>query len=420
MIKYELFNDQDVLLNKEIAADKKNLVLNGNSLDIANLGWLNPLDACSEQNINNLLEIANDIRNKYDTFIVLGIGGSNNGARAICSALEFLVDGPEIIWAATDLSPYSVLKIQEIINSRNCCVEVIAKNFETIEPGIWFRVARQLLEAKYGREEAANRIVCCGTENSLLHRIATEERYRFISFPKNIGGRFSFLSNVGLLPVAVSGLDLKQIVEGAIQERQDLLDVASQESPALKYAFFRNLVYKKSFCIELLTFFEPVLNNFSKWWIQLFAESEGKNKKGIFPQAANCSEDLHSLGQYIQEGKPIIFETVLDILDKNKNVFIHKDRISDGFEYLNGKSFLEINEAAMKGTIEAHGSVGIPVGKITIPKLDEKSLGALFYFFQIACYISSSFLNVDCFSQPGVEAYKKRMMNHLGKEESQN
>lgn len=380
------------------------------------LGWLEPDEWAGAAQLTDLQSLTETMRSICDTFIVLGIGGSNNGARAVVQALQSQTSGPEIVWAATSLSPYELAQTVDLIEQGNCCIEVIAKNFETLEPGSWFRVLRQALERKYGREEAAGRIVCCGTRGASLHEIAQTEGYHFIPFPDNIGGRFSFLSPVGLLPVAVAGLDITQFAAGARAERQAMLSASSAEADVFEYAAWRNKLYTEGYKLEILASFEPRLAGFAKWWIQLFAESEGKDGKGLYPQAVNYSEDLHSVGQYIQDGAPILLETFLQIAGVDRDVIVQADRLDDGFGYLDGQSFAAVNQAAEKATMAAHTEKGVPVCRLQLPALDELSLGALMYFFEAACYISSEMLGVNGFDQPGVEAYKQKMFALLGKE----
>lgn len=377
------------------------------------LGWLNPSEWAGEDAVTNIIEKADEVRRKADVFVLVGIGGSNQAARAVIKALQN-DDGPEILYAGNNISAHYVSQLMKKLEGKSVYINVIAKNFETLEPGIGFRVLRKYLEKRYG-QEANTHITVTGTKGNRLHEISIENGYEFLEFPSNIGGRYSVLSDVGLYPMAVAGIDIKSLVQGTKDMQTNLYNCDPKENTALIYATYRNLLLQKGYNIEMMAFFEPQLHFFSKWWIQLFAESEGKDNKGIYPVAVNYSEDLHSVGQYVQDGQKILFETFIDIAEQNGSVILTKDNVDDRFDYLNGKDFWDINKAAFEATIGAHSDSGIPCLRLTLPRLNEYYFGQMFYLLEFACYISGSILGVNPFDQPGVENYKGYMFNKLGK-----
>ncbi len=377
------------------------------------LGWVDVEEWAGDDKLEPILNEAKKVREDGDVFVLIGVGGSNNGAKAVISALQ--QEGtPEICYAGNNISAHYLNRLINSLDGKSVYINVIAKNFETLEPGIGFRVLRQYIEKRYG-ESAKERIVVTGTKGSTLYQLAEEKGYNFFEFPENIGGRFSVLSNVGLYPMAVAGIDIASLVQGAKDMRNQLIEQKGKDNLALLYAAYRNILLQKGYEIEMLTFFEPQLQGLSKWWIQLFAESEGKEDKGLFPVASSCSEDLHSVGQYVQDGKKILFETFLDIEEQNSSLVIQADNTKDYFHYLDNVDFWDINKAALDATITAHSEAGIPCLKLTIPKLDEYYMGQLFYLFEFACYLSGTILDINPFDQPGVENYKGYMFKKLGK-----
>lgn len=377
------------------------------------LGWLDISEWAGETAISNIMEKAERVRRNADVFVLVGVGGSNQAARAVIKALQN-DNGPEILYAGNNISAHYVRQLLKKLKDKSVYINVIAKNFETLEPGIGFRVLREYLEGRYG-EEANKRITLTGTRGSRLDEIARDNGYDFLTFPDNIGGRYSVLSDVGLFPMAVAGIDIKLLAQGAKDMQSYLHECDPKENIALRYATYRNLLLEKGYDIEMMAFFEPQLHYFSKWWIQLFAESEGKDNKGIYPVSVNYSEDLHSVGQYVQDGQKIIFETFIDVIEQNESVILTKDHIDDKFDYLNDKDFWDINKAAFEATIYAHSDSGIPCLKIILPSLNEYYFGQMFYMFEFACYVSGSILGVNPFDQPGVENYKGYMFNKLGR-----
>lgn len=377
------------------------------------LGWLDVEEWASVAAVDQLVTKAEQVRMEADVFVLIGVGGSNQAARAVVRALQ-TDRKTKILYAGNNISAHYINSLLNELDGKSVYINVIAKNFETLEPGIGFRVLRNYLEKRYG-EAANSRITVTGSKGSTLHQLAINKGYDFLVFPDNIGGRYSVLSDVGLYPMAVAGIDIKELVQGAFDMRKNLFEIDTKSNIALQYATYRNLLLQKGYSLEMMAFFEPQLNYFSKWWIQLFAESEGKEEKGIFPVTANYSEDLHSVGQYVQEGQKILFETFLEIEEQNSSIILDKTYEDDYFSYLNGKDFWDINKAAFEATIGTHSSSGIPCLKFSIPSLNEYYFGQMFYLFEFACYLSGSILGVNPFDQPGVENYKKDMFSKLGK-----
>ncbi len=379
------------------------------SLHRDNLGWTDIANTCSPERLECINKLAQEVRADAQVFVLVGIGGSNNAARAVIEALP--KGKVEIIYAGNTICAYETQQVLNKIKGKSAYINVIAKNFETLEPGIAFRVLRDALA---GFDDVQSRIIVTGSKGSALENICEQNGYRFLEFPLDIGGRYSALSAVGLFPMAVSGVDIEQLVKGAISEQRDILNAPYEENEAFKYAAGRFNLYNKGYLIELLTFFEPRLQWLQKWWAQLFAESEGKMGKGIFPSAMNCSEDLHSLGQFVQDGSRVIFETFLRTLQSPAYIQPKPGLFEDGFEYLNEQDFGGINDVALQATYDAHAR-NVPCVTINIPCINAEVFGRLFVFFEYACYYYCTMLGVNPFDQPGVEAYKARMFELLGK-----
>lgn len=378
------------------------------------LGWMDIEALAKESHVCTIEEKANEIKENGEVFIVVGVGGSNQGARAAIEALSDKTD-IEILYLGNNLSAHYIKKILAQIEGKSLYINVIAKNFETLEPGLGFRILRDYMESVYTKEECAKRIIVTGTEGAMLEEMSKEEGYLFLPFPKDVGGRYSVLSSVGLLAIAVSGIDIRTLLKGALDIKIHMTKKAPNKNEAFKYAAIRNQLYKQNKQIEIMSYFEPELMYFSKWWVQLFGESEGKNSKGLFVTDCCFTEDLHAMGQFIQEGAPMLFETFLKVENTRYGLEMPKSRIRDGFEYLEGKNIKEINEAAYTATVQAHSEGKIPVCIIHIPELTSYYIGQLFYFFEIACYASALLLEVNPFDQPGVEAYKVNMFKTLGR-----
>lgn len=388
------------------------------------LGWVDLPKEISPSIISN---IKNDVANlspKARLFVVIGIGGSYLGARAVIEALqsEFAPmtqgDHPFIIYAGHTLSEDYYFQLLQLLESHDYAVAVISKSGTTTEPAVAFRIIKAHLEMKYGKANAAERIIAItDAHRGALHSIAQQEGYRTYVIPDNVGGRFSVLTPVGLLPIAMAGYDIDKLLRGACDMRDICINNTSlDENPALTYAAIRNILYRKGRKVEILENFVPNLKYISEWWKQLYGESEGKEGKGILPHSLSFTTDLHSMGQYVQEGERLMFETVLSVARPKKRVLIPTDAQNlDGINYLVGKSLTEINHNAELGTILAHVEGGVPVLRIEVPSIDEYVLGQLIYFFEFACGVSGYMLGVNPFDQPGVEAYKKNMFRLLGK-----
>lgn len=377
------------------------------------LGWLDVDTWAGSEWLDRYETLAKKVQAEAEVLVVIGIGGSNQAARAVVDAIG--EKGPtKIVWAGNSISADSMRKVLDQVRGKRIYVDLIAKNFETLEPGIGFRVLRDLLREQYGADYAG-RVICTGTQGSSLEALCKSHGFTFLPFPREIGGRFTALSPIGLFPMAVAGLDIRAMAAGARELRSTLCVQSAQESEALRYAVIRNLLYQKGFRMEMLSFFEPRWFRFSKWWMQLFGESEGKDGKGLYPLTGNFSEDLHSVGQFLQDGTNVIFETFLEVENSGASYILHGDDVNDGFSYLDGKDFDEINRAACEATIDAH-SKKYPCFRLRVDALDEASFGQLFYFFEFVCYLSARILGVDPFDQPGVEAYKQNMFHALGKQ----
>ena len=379
------------------------------------LGWLHVDDYAGPARVDFLLEQAARVRADADAFVVIGIGGSNQAARAVVKALR-PEDGPAILWAGNTISACETARLlKELDGYQSVYIDCIAKNFETLEPGISFRVLRRYLEQRYGQAEAAKRIFATGTPGSTLHQLCMDNGYTFLTFPERIGGRYSVGSDVGLFPMAVAGVDVKALVQGMRDMRDELRAAPAGENLALRYACLRKWMLEQGLSLEMLAFFEPRLDYFAKWWIQLFAESEGKDGTGLYPVVSSNSEDLHSIGQFIQQGSPILFETFVTVRARDASVVLPATDKKDYFDYLTGRDFWDINDTARRATMRAHSEGGIPCLELSIPAIDAHTLGELFYFFLFSCYLSCRLVGVNPFNQPGVESYKGYMFKNLGK-----
>ena len=390
------------------------------------LGWIDlPVDYDKEE-FARIKAAADKIKNDSEVLIVIGIGGSYLGARA---AIEFLRHPfynnapkevrktPEIYYAGNNISSTYLNGLLDVVGDRDFSVNIISKSGTTTEPAIAFRVFKEKLEEKYGKEEAAKRIYATTDANKgALKDLATAEGYESFVVPDDVGGRFSVLTAVGLLPIAVSGADIDKLMEGAASGREMALNNDAMENDAMLYAAARNVMLGKGKSVEITANYEPSLHYVAEWWKQLYGESEGKDRKGIFPAAVDLTTDLHSLGQFIQDGTRIMFETVINVEEPVNNVTINEDPEDiDGLNYLAGKQMDFVNKSAMNGTILAHTDGEVANFMINVPKQDEYSLGQLFYMYEFACGVSGYMLGVNPFNQPGVESYKANMFALLGK-----
>jgi len=390
------------------------------------LGWIDLPVAYDKDEFARIKKAAKKIQADSEVLIVIGIGGSYLGAKAAISFLGHSFNNkrskeerktPEIYFAGNSISSIYLAELMDIIGDRDFSVNIISKSGTTTEPAIAFRIFKQKLIEKYGRKEAAKRIYATTDKaRGALKKVADEEGYETFVVPDDVGGRFSVLTAVGLLPIAVSGADIDKLMEGAAGMRQQCLEQPFESNDALLYAAVRNCLLRKGKSIEILANYEPSLHFVSEWWKQLYGESEGKDGKGIFPASVDLTTDLHSMGQYIQDGQRILFETVLQ-LEKSPYEFIMQEEEVDldGLNYLAGKSVDFVNKSATRGTIMAHTDGNVPNLQIMIPERSEYNLGELFYFFEFACGVSGYLLGVNPFDQPGVESYKKNMFALLGK-----
>lgn len=386
------------------------------------LGWVNLPSKILSSHIEIFNEIAQEWRG-VEVVVVIGIGGSYLGSKAALEALSHHFslhlgksEWPKIVFAGQNLSEEYMSELMDLLKESDFATIVISKSGTTTEPAVAFRIIKNLLEQKYGKERAAGRIVAV-TDSSIgaLKKLADEQGYRTFIIPDDIGGRYSVLTPVGLLPIAVAGFDIDKMVLGAADMEKVCME-PGEDNPAIKYAAVRNLLYSKGKKIEILVNFNPKLQFFSEWWKQLFGESEGKEGKGIFPASVNFTSDLHSMGQYVQDGERTLFETVITVSSSNRSLSIINDPDNlDGLNFLSGKSIDECNKMAELGTMLAHIDGGVPNIRIEIPAINEYYIGALFYFFEFACGVSAYILGINPFDQPGVEDYKRNMFALLGK-----
>jgi len=383
------------------------------------LGWVHTEKWAGEDLKNQIQELASEIRERAEVFVVVGLGGSNQGARAVIDALtpqDVKGGGPEILYAALNLSASYYQSLLQRIGDRSVYINVIAKNFKTVEPGLTFRMLRRYMESRYSKKEAARRIITTPTVGDKeLHRVSEENGFRYLPFPDDVGGRYSVFTPVGLLPAAVAGVNINMLLAGAKAVEEDYLSGGPLREMAKSYAITRNALLEKGYGIEVLAFFEPQLESFGRWWRQLFGESEGKKYTGLFPALCSYTEDLHSVGQYMQQGKRQVIETFIHVKKAPADLTIDSETGSrDGFNYLDGKTFHAINECAYEATVMAHSEGGVPCMILEIEKLDAFHVGKLLYFYFIVCYYSAVILGVDPFDQPGVENYKTEMFRLLG------
>lgn len=384
-------------------------------------GWLDLPVNYDKKEFEEIKICAQKIREDSDALIVIGIGGSYLGARA---AIEFLnspnynlidSNSPKMFFAGNNLSPSYILEIINLCKDKDISLNVISKSGTTTETSIAFKILKEFIEKKYGKDKAKTRIYCTTDQDSgFLRKLSDEEGYKTFTVPKDIGGRFSMLSSVGLLPIAVSGANIDDIMSGAAHARDRFMPLKIEENDCYKYAAIRNILYRKGKLVEILTAYEPRLSMLLEWWKQLYGESEGKDHNGIFPSSAVFTTDLHSMGQFIQDGSRIMFETSL-IIENEQNDIILKGDTVEGLEFISGKSLSYINKKAFEGTVLAHSDGGVPNSVIKIKDNSCYEFGELIYFFEKSCAMSGLILGINPFNQPGVEAYKKNMFALLGK-----
>ncbi|MGN0312388.1 MAG: glucose-6-phosphate isomerase [Lachnospiraceae bacterium] len=418
--------DHELANMKQIAESAKKLLLDKTGAGNDYLGWIDlPVDYDKEE-FAAIKRAAKKIQDDSQVLLVIGIGGSYLGARAAIECLRHNFYNcltkeqrktPEIYFVGNNISSTYLADLIEVVGEKDFSVNVISKSGTTTEPAIAFRIFKELLEKKYGKKEAAGRIYATtDKERGALKTLADDEGYETFVVPDDVGGRFSVLTAVGLLPIAVSGADIDQLMAGAAAGRKLAIEAPFEENDAMLYAAIRNILLRKGKSVEILANYEPNLHYVAEWWKQLYGESEGKDQRGIFPASVDLTADLHSMGQFIQDGARIMYETVLNVEKSRRTVTIGSDEKNlDGLNYLAGKEMDFVNKSAMNGTILAHTDGHVPNLKVNIPELNEYCLGELFYFFEFACGVSGYILGVNPFNQPGVESYKKNMFALLGK-----
>ena len=418
--------EHEVESMKKIVMNAKETLVSKSGAGNDFLGWIDLPVNYDKEEFARIQKAAQKIQSDSEVLVVIGIEGSYLGARA---AVEFLRHSfynmvskeirktPEIYFVGNSISSTYLKHLIDVIGDRDFSVNVISKSGTTTEPAIAFRIFKEMLEKKYGKAEAAKRIYATTDRiKGALKNLATAEGYETFVVPDDIGGRFSVLTAVGLLPIAVSGADIQRLMDGAAEGRHRALEYEFEENDALQYAAIRNILHRKGKSVEILANYEPSLHYVAEWWKQLYGESEGKDQKGIFPASVDLTTDLHSMGQFIQDGARIMFETVLSVEEPKCELTINEEPVDlDGLNYLAGKTVDFVNKSAMNGTVLAHTDGNVPNLMVTIPVQDEFSLGELFYFFEFACGVSGYILGVNPFNQPGVESYKKNMFALLGK-----
>ena len=406
--------------------DAKDLLMSRKGAGNDFLGWLDLPTAYDKEEFARIKKAAEKIKSDSEVLLVIGIGGSYLGARA---AIDFLRHNfynsvskeirktPEIYFLGNNISSTYISNLFDVIGDRDFSINMISKSGTTTEPGISFRIFKDRLEEKYGKAGAAKRIYATTDKaRGALKSLADSEGYEEFVVPDDVGGRFSVLTAVGLLPIAVSGADIDKLMAGAAEGRELAMNQKFEDNDALKYAAIRNILYRKNKSVEILANYEPSLHYVSEWWKQLYGESEGKDQKGIFPASVDLTTDLHSMGQFIQDGSRIMFETLIEIEKPRCELTMKKaDNNLDGLDYLAGKTVDFANKCAMNGTILAHTDGNVPNSLIKVPEQNEEYLGQLFYMFEFACGVSGYMLAVNPFNQPGVESYKKNMFALLGK-----
>ena len=431
-IKFDYSNAKDFIRDHEIGmiekqvADAKEYLLSRKGPGNDFLVWIDlPVDYDKEE-FARIKKAAQKIQSDSDVLVVIGIGGSYLGSRAVIEGLsnnfnnkldKEVRKAPEVYFAGHNISGTYVKQLIDVIGDRDFSVNVISKSGTTTEPGIAFRIFKKLLNDKYGKDEATKRIYATTDKaRGALKTLATDEGYETFVVPDDVGGRFTVLTAVGLLPIAAAGIDIDEFVKGFQDGRDMFLNAPFEENPAMLYAAIRNILMRRGKGMEILANYEPNLHFISEWWKQLYGESEGKDGKGIFPASVDFSTDLHSLGQFIQDGSANHFETVLNVEEPELDIVLEAEENDlDGLNYLAGKTMNFVNQNAMKGTILAHVDGGVPNLRFDIPKMDAYHLGQLFYTFESACGMSGYLNCVNPFDQPGVEAYKKNMFALLGK-----
>ncbi len=406
--------DRDALRDRALDAHRR--VLAGETRSPEMLGWRQMLLEPDDALLENVATVAAEIRDRADVLLCIGIGGSYLGAEAVMQALAppFSDDGPEILFAGNHLGPDYHTRLFEYLDGKSVYVNVISKSGTTLEPALAFRLARRFLEERF--DDADRRIIATtDADRGALHDFAVERGYRRYVVPNDVGGRFSVLTPVGLLPIAAAGVDIRTLFYGAVAQARELTD-ADASAPALQYAADRYAFHEAGYATEVMAVMDPRLRGIGAWWQQLFGESEGKEEKGLFPVVLQYTTDLHSVGQYVQQGQRTLVETFLRIDDADAGPSVQsEDGDPDGLNYLAGVPYGTVNEKAYRATAEAHAEGGVPNWTVTLSRLDAETVGRLLYFYEHAVAVSGTMLGVDPFNQPGVETYKQKMFSLLGK-----
>lgn len=425
-LKYTGIDTKEIMSYKERVQEIHQELQENKNKEEEFLGWLTLPSKYNKKEFDKIKKCAKKIREDSEILIVIGIGGSYLGARAVIESLTHTFynllpkeerKSPQILYVGNNISGKYINDLVELIGNRDLSVNVISKSGTTTEPAIAFRFFREFMENKYGIKEARKRIyVTTDKEKGALKTLADKEKYETFIIPNNVGGRYSVLTPVGLLPIATAGIDIDKLMSGAKFAEEKYSDENLKYNDCYKYAVVRNLLYKNDKNIEILVSYKPNLHYFIEWWKQLFGESEGKDGKGIYPSGAEFTTDLHSLGQYIQEGRKNLFETVINVQKEEVNIKINIDEDNlDEINYLADKTMDYVNKKAMEGTINAHVEGNVPNIVINMEKIDEETIGHLIYFFELACAMSGKLLGINPFNQPGVEKYKTNMFKLLGK-----
>jgi glucose-6-phosphate isomerase len=420
----DFISKEDILSFKDEAIDNIKSLYNKSGKGNDFLGWVNLPTSIKFEDIKDIEETANYFKKECEVVVVVGIGGSYLGAKAIIDALSNNFDmlkerkNPLVLFAGQNISEDYLTELRDVLKSKSWGIVVISKSGTTTEPALAFRLLKADIEKKYNKQEVSKRIVAITDKSrGALRTLATKEEYKTFVIPDDVGGRYSVLTPVGLLPIAIAGYDISQLVKGAVDmQNQTKSDIAFEDNPSAIYAATRNALLRTGKDIEIMANYNPKLHYFAEWWKQLYGESEGKEGKGIFPASVDFTSDLHSMGQYIQEGKRNLFETVISIAKPDNQIIIEEEAGDlDGLNYLAGKRVDHVNKMAELGTILAHVDGGVPNIRIELPVLNEYYLGQLIYFYEMACGISGYMLEINPFDQPGVEAYKKNMFALLEK-----
>ena len=412
--------DDEILSSYEKRVTEINeMIKNKSGLGNDFLGWVDWPVNYDKEELERIKKDAQYVRDHFDILVVCGIGGSYLGARSALEALNGLKsdDKLEIIFMGQTFSPNYVAQVMNYLKGKNFAINVISKSGTTTETSISFRLLKELLESQVGKEKAKKAIYATtDKEKGALKTLCNNEGYATYVLPGDIGGRYSVFTAVGTFPLACAGIDVEAMLEGARKAREEAQDLPLKENQCYQYAMMRDYMYRHNKPVEMYVTYEPQMSQISEWLKQLFGESEGKEHKGLYPSSATFSTDLHSLGQFVQEGTPLLFETIINVLEPKQDIVIpHDDADLDGLNYLEGKDLAFVNQKAFEGTLKAHEDGGVPCNVIYIDKLDEYNLGYMFYFFMRACAMSAYMLDINPFNQPGVEVYKKNMFHLLGK-----